>query len=77
MNLERTCILFVKSLIHKNYLHVKIGEIRTLEFQLEIGQNAFFALKPYCMCSACYQLQHVQIWIQDHEIMKFKMENFI
>jgi hypothetical protein len=37
----------------------------------------FFTSKLYCMSSAYCPLQHVQIWIQDFEIVKFKIENSI
>jgi hypothetical protein len=62
MNLEMTCILFVKSLIYCKQqicLYVKVGEVRGLE----IGQNTFLTTKLCYMCSASCELQYVQIWI--------------
>jgi hypothetical protein len=35
---------------NKNCLHVKVGEIGGLKFQLGIGQNSFFTSKLNCMC---------------------------
>jgi hypothetical protein len=80
MNLERTCILFVKSLIHHKQQKLspcKSSWRKGVGISIRNRLKCFFYIKTLFGCSTCCQLQHVQIWIQDSEIIKFKMKNCI
>jgi hypothetical protein len=57
-------------------LYVKVGKARGFEFQLEICQNSFFNVKPLLLYIISCDIQSIQIWIDDLNIINFYIKNY-